>query len=75
MEETKEVKKQGRPTKKVSPNAPTPYSKVKLEIAGYKDNKPQLKEAGEVRKLKLSELDAKILNSQERNTLIRYKKL
>lgn len=69
--QTDEVPKKGRPAKKAMPPK---YEKIKLEISGYKDNKPVLKEVSVMRTCHLTELDAKILNSQERNTLIRYKK-
>jgi len=74
-----EVKKPGRPVKakdvpSVSKTGTFIYQKVKLEISGYKDNKPVFKEGSVIRECKISELDAGILNSQQANTLIRYKK-
>lgn len=59
---------------KIAVNTPITYKKVRLEITGHKDNVPQMREGNVVRELQLSKYDADLLNAQEKNTLIRYKK-
>ena len=67
-----EVKKQGRPAKKAG--LPI-YQKVKLEVEKItKDGEIKLREVSVMRECLLTDLDAATLNTQEKNTLIRYKK-
>ena len=73
-----EIKKTGRPKKAPEPKTvtgrePADYEKVKIEIAGYKGGKPQIRETSVVKTVRLSKNDADLLNSQKLNSLIIYK--
>ena len=67
-------KKVGRPAKKELPNGYAYYEKTKLEIVGYKENKPQLKELKKMKTVMISEEQARELNMHKYNTLIEYVK-
>jgi len=76
-----EQKKMGRP--KVSepeqveqqlPKGWHVYTKMKLVVEKWVNNKPILKEVSEIGKCKLSDEQAELLNEHKYNTLIEYKK-
>jgi hypothetical protein len=49
------------------------YTKMKLAIEKWVDNKPVLKELNEMGNCKLSKEQADLLNTHKYNTLIEYK--
>ena len=71
MEEQKQTRQRKKP---VNIYEPVPYEKIKLEIKGYEKNQPIFEEIKVMKELVLSQYDANILNGQERNSLVRYKK-